>query len=226
MKRKFALLIFITLSIFSLKAQNIQQHYDFGRSIYSNELSSRATLTTTLEMFKTDSWGSTYFFVDMDSHCEGISFTYWELERELKFWEGPMSIHLEYNGGTIPYINHAFMSGATYTYNNNDFSNGFSLSAMYVYNYKCENQHNVKISGTWYINFAKDRLTFDGFFDLWNYGAIKFLSEPQFWVNLNKFDGVNNNFNLSLGGEVELSYNFAINERLAVIPTLAAKWTF
>ena len=37
-------------------AQNIQLHYDFGRNM----------ATTTVEMFKHDGGGSTYFFVDMD----------------------------------------------------------------------------------------------------------------------------------------------------------------
>ena len=56
-------------------------------------------------------------------------------------------------------------------------------------------------------------------------------SEPQFWFNLAALKGVDDDFNLSLGTEVEISNNLVwpvdgINNRFYVIPTLAAKWTF
>ena len=41
---------------------------------------------------------------------------------------------------------------------------------------------------------------------------------------LNKIDGVNDKFNLSVGTEVEVSNNF-YKGRDYVIPTLALKWT-
>ena len=75
----------------------------------------------------------------------------------------------------------------------------------------------------------KNLLTFSGFADWWreetNYGKTIFLSEPQFWVNLNRIKGVNKNFNLSVGSEVELSNNFGGRDGFYVIPTLALKWT-
>ena len=37
--------------------------------------------------------------------------------------------------------------------------------------------------------------------------------------------GVNKNFNLSVGSEVELSNNFGGRDGFYVIPTLALKWT-
>lgn len=85
------------------------------------------------------------------------------------------------------------------------------------------------MTGTWYMNFCKDLLTFSGFVDWWReetkYGKTIFLSEPQFWVNLNRIKGVNKNFNLSVGSEVELSNNFGGRDGFYVIPTLALKWT-
>ena len=79
------------------------------------------------------------------------------------------------------------------------------------------------------MNFCKDLLTFSGFADWWReetkYGKTIFLSEPQFWVNLNRIKGVNKNFNLSVGSEVELSNNFGGRDGFYVIPTLALKWT-
>ena len=59
----------------------------------------RPLLTSTVEKFHPDTWGSTYFFVDMDYTSEGVASAYWEIAREVKFWKGPFSAHLEYNGG-------------------------------------------------------------------------------------------------------------------------------
>ncbi|MBR5440554.1 MAG: DUF5020 family protein, partial [Prevotella sp.] len=50
----------------STQAQNIQLHYDFGRSIYSNEQDGRPKVTMTVEQFKADQWGSWFYFVDVD----------------------------------------------------------------------------------------------------------------------------------------------------------------
>ena len=56
-----------------LQAQNIQLHYDFGRSLYDKDLQGRPLLTSTVEKFHPDTWGSTYFFVDMDYTSEGVA---------------------------------------------------------------------------------------------------------------------------------------------------------
>ncbi|MBO7343874.1 MAG: DUF5020 family protein, partial [Alistipes sp.] len=50
------------------------------------------------------------------------------------------------------------------------------------------------------------------------------LAEPQFWVNLNKIKGCDN-FNMSIGSELEISNNF-VAKGFYAIPTLAAKWIF
>ena len=66
-----------------LQAQNIQLHYDFGRSLYDKDLKGRPLLTSTVEKFHPDNWGSTYFFIDMDYTSEGVASAYWEIAREL-----------------------------------------------------------------------------------------------------------------------------------------------
>ncbi len=103
--------------------------------------------------------------------------------------------------------------------------------------------HNFQLTATWYINFCKDKLTFSGFADFWKekHGVITgagedgaifenrdfiFITEPQFWVNLNKFDGVSDKFNLSLGTEWEISSNFGVMDGWKWMPTLAMKWSF
>ncbi|RRD78354.1 DUF5020 family protein [Tannerella forsythia] len=212
----------------ALQAQNVQVHYDFGRAT-NDKLGSRPLWTTTVEMFKPDKWGSTFFFVDMDYKSDGVASAYWEISRELKFWKGPISAHLEYNGG-LPFVKNAYLAGPTYSYNNAQFTRGFTLSALYKYIQKANEPNNFQLTATWYLHFADGKCSFMGFADWWRepsaVGEFVFLSEPQFWVNLNRFKGVDEKFNLSLGSEVEVSYDFAGRDGLFVIPTLAMKWSF
>ena len=216
-----------------VNAQNIQLHYDFGNNIY-DELGGRAKLTTTVEMFKPDKWGSTFFFVDMDYAKNAVASAYWEIARELKFWKAPVSIHVEYDGG-INYIKDSYLGGVTYTYNNSDFSKGFSVSAMYKYIHSNQSPSNFQLTGTWYLNFGKGMFSFTGFADFWrekhtdmngNKHEFVFLAEPQFWFNFNALKKVNDKFNLSVGTEWEISSNFALMNGWYWNPTLALKWTF
>lgn len=239
-KLRFLFVALFALATTGMVAQNVQLHYDFGRSLYSEfdkeNAQKRSYVTTTVEMFKPDKWGSTFFFVDMDYGKKGVTGAYWEIARELKFWKGPWSIHAEYNGG-LNYINHAYLGGATYTYNNKDFSKGFSLSAMYKYiqDNEADAPHNFQLTGTWYMHFLQGKLSFTGFADFWrekhkdfngNDHEFVFLAEPQFWVNLNRFKGVDKDFNLSFGTEWEITHNFALKDGFYLIPTLAMKWSF
>lgn len=76
-------------------------------------------------------------------------------------------------------------------------------------------------------------MTFCGFADVWGDRNLKdgknnvvFITEPQLWLNLNKLHGVNPDFHLSVGTEVEVSHNFAVTDKTIVNPTLALKWSF
>lgn len=215
-----------------IKAQNIQLFYDTGRNC----------ATSTVEMFRPDKGGSTYFFIDMD-YSPKVKGAYWELSREFNFWQdtkmGWLSAHVEYNGGldiqNLSY-NNAFLFGATYSGHSKDFSKTWSLSAMYklmpgTIGLSGQPQiHGFQITGVWGIDFAKGWCTFSGFFDFWKEARIWqgtnfiFMSEPQFWVNLNKIKGWDN-VNLSVGGEVELSANF-VAKGFHVMPAVGAKYTF
>lgn len=217
-------------SMLPMSAQNIQLHYDFGHLLY-NELDTRPKLTSTVEMFKPDKWGSTFFFVDMDYTSKGVASAYWEIARELQFWKGPFSAHIEYNGG-LNHINNAYLLGPTYTCNSKDYTKGFTFSAMYKYIQKNDSPHNFQLTGTWYLHFANQKLTFTGFADFWREKntltdtEYVFLSEPQLWVNLNKFDFADDGFNLSVGTEWKLSNNFGVHKGFYFIPTVAVKWRF
>ena len=245
--RKLLLAVLFVSAFYSLSAQNVQLHYDFGHNIY-NELKKgegsygRPPLTTTVEMFRPDSWGSTFFFVDFD-YSSGAKGAYWEIAREICFWQNSkmnwLSVHVEYDGGlsnAAGSFNNSWLGGATYSGHSKDFSKTWSISLMYKYIPHTVNtigkrqDHNFQITGVWGINFAKGWGTYSGFIDFWrewrawqNTSHI-LLSEHQLWLNLNKIKNWDK-VNLSVGTEVEFSNNF-VGRGFYVVPTLAAKWTF
>ena len=224
-----SLFAIISLSeIDQAKAQNVQLLYDAGRGC----------VTSTVEMFRPDAGGSTFFFVDFD-YSPKASGAYWEIARELNFWQdskvGWLSVHLEYNGGLSvgTSFNNSYLAGLTYSGHSEDFTKTWSISAMYKAIPgttdelgKCQ-MHNFQITGVWGIGFAKGWCTFSGFADFWREqrpwqgtGFI-FITEPQFWVNLNKIKGWED-INLSVGGELELSANF-VGKGFHAMPAVGAK---
>ncbi|MBR5199145.1 MAG: DUF5020 family protein [Bacteroidales bacterium] len=234
MKRLFqTLLVGLGLLVAAgAQAQNVQVLYD----------TDRGCVTSTVEMFRPDAYGSTYFFVDIDASPK-VSGAYWEISRELNFWQDTelswLSAHLEYNGGlntAAGSFNNCWLAGATYSGHSKDFSKTWSLSAMYkvipgtIGLTGNKEAHSFQITGVWGIDFAKGWCTFSGFFDFWREPRIWqntnfiFISEPQFWVNLNKIDGWEN-IGLSVGGELELSANF-VSKGFHALPAIGAKWTF
>lgn len=234
MKRIYLALATLVASVSLVQAQNVQMHYDLGRAV-SKDLTARPTLTTTVEMFRPDRWGSTFFFVDMNYQAKGVQSAYWEIARDLRLWKAPIALHLEYNGGTSNAFsyNDAYLVGANYSYNAPDYSWGFGITPMYKYLAKQSRPHSAQLTATWYLHLAEGFVTFTGFADLWSdrnaagHNTTVFLAEPQLWFNLNKIQGISSDFNLSIGGEVEVSYNFPVeNRKLWAIPTLALKWTF
>ena len=143
--KKIVLVAALLLAFVGAKAQtNIQEMYDFGRG----------HLTTTLEMFKGDNWGSTFFFVDI-YHTNNICPTdfYTEIARSINFWGkntsigdvfiNNFSLHVEWNGGNGIYpngyntgwhgyaVNNAWLYGVEYFLANNDFSQRLTLEVLY-----------------------------------------------------------------------------------------------
>lgn len=234
MKKLTSLIIIAFTAIMAgeIKAQNIQLMYDTGRGC----------VTSTVEMFRPDSFGSTYFFVDMD-YTPKTNGAYWEISREICFWQDTdwawLSAHVEYNGGlntAAGAFNNSWLAGVTYSGHSKDFSKTWSLSALYkaipgtIGLSGSPQPHNFQITGVWGIEFAKGWCSFSGFFDFWKEARswqgteYIFISEPQFWVNLNKIKGWEK-VGLSVGGEVEISTNF-VAEGFHAMPAVGAKWTF
>lgn len=87
-RKLFLLAAFLLTASVTAQAQNIQFHYDFGSHLYKTE-SARPKITTTVEMFRPDKWGNTFFFVDMNYREEGVNLAYWEISREIKLGNSP-----------------------------------------------------------------------------------------------------------------------------------------
>lgn len=231
--KKLVLVFIAGLFAFGAFSQNIQLHYDMGKD--------RGYLTSTVEMFRPDKTGNTFFFIDFDYGVGDVknspALAYFEIARCFKLGKSPFSWHAEYNGGLFngQQISNAWLTGVDYSWNASDFSRGFSLKALYknIANTTDEKPDNFQLTAVWYLNFAKGKMTFSGFADFWREGHIVsndgfttnfqkkefiFLSEPQLWYNATK--------KFSVGGEVELSSNFGGMDGFKVMPTLGAKYTF
>ncbi|HKJ40706.1 MAG TPA: DUF5020 family protein [Sunxiuqinia sp.] len=227
MKRLLLILFAVALSGV-VSAQNIQLHYDFGKN--------RKLFTSTVEMFKPDKYGSTFFFIDMDYSSDvrnvnnGVSLAYWEIARAFK-WKEKQAImpRVEYNGGVFkldgegaPYIpiENALLAGVEHTWASADFSKIFTLQANYKH-IQDKNDVSFQITGVWTLLMLKGKLKFDGFADFWKedmfWGtSYRFLTEPQIWYNFCP--------NFAFGSEIEISNNFVKNGA-QVNPTLAIKYT-
>ena len=220
------------------KAQtNFQTFYDFGRKHF----------TTTLEGFHQDNWGNTFFFVDYDyNNRDGNTVvspnnTYFEIARCLNFWQdsalAPLSLQVEYNGGfgtwgnlngaagleygAFP-VNSAFLAGVDWFLHSGDFKNTLNLKFLYKYFVKMPSHVPLQFTAVWGCQdlFGLSGLRFSGFVDVWcEYDHAVVLSEPQLWYNFGT-----EHFNL--GGEVEISYNFAGMDGFHVLPCIGTKWVF
>lgn len=238
LRKRLILTIILTILSFGMAAQNLQFHYDLGRN----------AATTTVEMFKADNAGSTFFFVDLDYNPR-VSGANWEIAREFNFWQNSnidwLSVHVEYNGGlntSVGSFNNCWLAGLTYSGHSEDWSKTWSITASYkaipgtVGLNGARQVHNYQLTGVWNLDFFDHWISFNGFADLWRepmfwHGVdslcvteFVFMAEPQLWVNLNKIKGWES-INLSLGTEVKISCNF-VERGFHAMPTLAAKWTF
>ena len=83
----FFVAVLLLASAAKVEAQNIQLHYDVRRNC----------ATSTVEMFRADNYGSTFFFIDMD-YSPKVTGAYGEISREFCFWKGSkvdwLSLHV------------------------------------------------------------------------------------------------------------------------------------
>ncbi len=219
---------------------NLQTFYDFGKN--------RGHFTTTLEGFYNDNWGNTFFFIDYDYNQKvdktnvAPSGSYMEIARCLNFWGNtamaPLSLQVEYNG--LVGVNQNFLFGVDYFLHSSDFKNTFNFKLLYkTFSEKAGASSDLPLQFTfvWGMQdiFGVEGLRFSGFADIWGENVVNFkegatkaakfvfISEPQIWYNVGKFIGVPN---LNIGGEVELSVNFAGYDGFYARPCLGTKWVF
>lgn len=236
MKKTLLLFLFVA-SMFSLRAQNIQLHYNLGKE--------RQFLTSTVEMFRPDKYGTTFFFIDMDYSSDarnvhnGISMAYWEIARAFKWHETQKFMpRVEYDGGVLkldgdlPWvpIEDCFLTGIERAWSTADFSKFVSLQANYKYIKDKENV-SFQITAVWSLQFFENKLSLDGFADFWKEGMdwygpdgaimnttnYRFYAEPQFWYNINQ--------HFALGNETKVGVNFD-GDDVSIYPTVAVKVTF
>lgn len=246
MKTKFIVAAAAALSFCSIASAqtNLQTFYDFGKD--------RKFVTTTLEMFKGDNWGSTFFFVDYDYTTKenrqhdvyGARSSYFEIARALNFWQdsklGALSAHVEFNSG-VSFGTSNFLFGGEYFLHSKDFSKTLTLELLYKTFQGSSSDLPLQFTAVWGIQnlFGLQGLTFSGFMDIWGentsywYGETNplgfekasfiLLSEPQIWYNVGRHFGCDN---LNIGAEAEIAMNFAGKHGFWFRPCLGTKWVF
>ena len=219
---------------------NLQTFYDFGKN--------RGHVTTTLEGFYNDSWGNTFFFIDYDFNAkdakgvnQSVSGSYMEIARCLNFWQNtalaPLSLHVEYNGG-VGFPSQNFLFGLDWFLHSEDFRNTLNLKVLYkTFSGGATSDLPAQFTAVWGMQdlFGVKGLRFSGFADIWGENTVNFMegsdkaskfifiSEPQLWYNIGQHIGVPN---LNIGGELELSFNFAGYAGFYARPCLGTKWVF
>ena len=241
MKKIVAFAGFSLLAAGAFAQTNLQVFYDFGED--------RKFVTSTLERFKADDWGNTFFFVDYDHNHKNLddkiispSSTYMEIARCWNFWGdtplAPLSLQVEYNGGLgMGYgIEKAWLFGVDYFLHSADFSNTLNLKALYKH-WAVNDGTPLQFTAVWGMQdiFGVSGLRFSGFVDFWGqkqsfakvdhtYAETEWvlLSEPQLWYNIGSLF---NCPNFNIGGEVEISNNLT-QEGFMCNPCLGVKWDF
>lgn len=235
---KKLILLFPAILALKVSSQNLQVHYDFGKD--------RKFITSTLEMFRPDTLGSTFWFVDFDynlpGHPRSMSGAYWEISREFyipglrdkKFFD-ELTFHLEYNDGFGAFPVSTDTLGA-FSYNS-VFLTGFSHpvklgNVIITTQWLCRfargaNSPDFQFTLVWFQPVVKGRILLTGFADLWSQDKIfdpqkkelVIQSEPQIWYLVTQ--------KIGLGGEVEISHNFPAGPNdWQFSPTLAVRWEF
>ena len=246
-------LIVAAFAVFALalgaKAQtNLQMFYDLGRGYATTTFEGFYADNWGDTFFFLDHYYATAEDRS-DSHPihpgagSAINGSYFEIERNLNFWKNSkladLSLHVEYDGAT--WGAGVACVGVNYFLHSSDFKNIFNVAVMYDHHIGYGTASiPVKFTGVWGMQdiFGVEGLRFSGFIDVWGLDSefanaddplnpyetkLSILSEPQIWYNVGKFIGVDN---LHLGGEVELSLNFAGNYGFMCNPCLGCKWIF
>ena len=239
--RKIFFALVLAFSVAASATTNLQLFYDFGSkgTACPNQRTNR--VTATIEHLSFDSWGSTFFFVDLDFGVnpndpnESPFGAYTEIARTLNFWQNTkakdLSLHIEYNGGLGIYkgggysINHAALAGIEYFLHTPNYKNTFNLQLLYRYDKGLDVCVPMQFTFVWGLQdlFKAKGLTFSGYIDLFDAGKqFAFTTEPQLWYAVGQHFGCPN---LNIGTEIEMSYNFC-GKGFMCNPCVGLKWQF
>lgn len=243
-KKIFITLFSALLAVPAFSQFAIQMNYDYGYKMYGSELDYRPELMARVTNHSTHKYGfSSYFLLDATLANNKMVGAYTELSIDKTIFNYPVSLHLEYNGGLETdkngkkgqAYNDAYLFGLSF-HDSDASNNNFTMQFMYKYlaNHP-EEKNSFQITAMWNYYLLTGLFSFNGYMDLWRDKSVEgdyvFLTEPELWLNMNH---VIADFNLSIGAGAEMSYNFVDfndgskipNNRFAICPYLAAKWTF
>ncbi len=213
--------IILVLLLSLLAGQNLQLHYELDQG--------RRYMVSTLEMFRPDDFGATYWFVDVqydDSGTKSASLAYLELARYFKFPLGnKLQTTVQYNDGLFlgGGLGQVWLGGVS-TYLNLPI---LPLTVDLLYRHQSGTVSNdIQITTVWSRTVFDGKISLMGFFDLWTFANAGndgkdwiFLSEPQLWYHLTE--------QAALGGEIHIFYNFpVVSQAWEFYPTLGFKWEF
>ena len=198
-------------------------------------------LTFSFESFRQANYGSLLMKMDVDFNGKNsnIGKLYTQISQNLKFWNYPIFVHLEYSGGlgfiskTVSgyHINNTYSIGMAHTF---QWMNGWANTFLaYRYTNFEKLSHDILYSFWWGKNILREKVRLTAYFVLWtenknhgdawtqNLSGKKFLAlgEPQIWYNFNKL--------FAIGSEIKLFYHvYSYSDHLLIYPTLAIKYNF
>ncbi|MBN1413943.1 MAG: DUF5020 family protein [Bacteroidales bacterium] len=240
---KIISLFTLLMAFVSLSAQNLQLHYDFGKD--------RKFLTATLEMFKPDSLGSTFWFVDFDhnSHfdAEGklrsMSAAYWEIYREfyipgIKKIKGleELAFHIEYNDGFGAGRDTASQIMTAFSFNSVLLTGlGYPIhigKTVFSTMLLCRlprgmDDPDFQFTTAWFQYLWKNRLLLTGFIDIWSQDKTDNRDEKEIVFQSEPQIWFMITPKIAVGGEVEIDKNFPVGPTdWQFMPTLGFRWEF
>ena len=201
-------------------AQNLQLHYEASED--------REYFVSTLEMFKPDNYGSTFWFVDMEYAApgvKGVSLSYWEIARSFTLPLNNLSATVQYNDGVanFGFLGQVWLAGVNYY-----LDLGFVALPIDILYRAAQgaDSPDFQLTTTWFVPLMDGHVEFSGFVDFWSQDKMGtddkqfvVLAEPQIWYNANE--------HLSIGSEVEISNNFIFGaDGIQALPTLGLRWSF
>ena len=212
------LYVLVTASL--VYPQNLQLHYEASAE--------RHYLVSTLEMFRPDAYGSTFWFIDKEYNAPGnhsMSLAYWEIARYFTLPVKNLSATIQYNDGVANFgtLGNVWLVGVNYVFDLGPVT--LPLDILYRATDGADSP-DFQLTTTWFVPLMDGRMELSGFLDCWSQDdaagdgkQLVLLSEPQFWYNFGE--------HVSAGSEIELSHNFLFGtSSFKALPTLAMRWTF